>query len=85
MRKKLLGPVLFPIFRYRKIIVMSKLEKDLDNAWGILQLVAFLLVFPALIIWLYYIIFKAPLIEKVIYIGATLWVSIAFGFISWPF
>ena len=71
MEKKLLGPVLFPTFRYRKINVMAKLEKDLDNAWGILQLVAFLLVFPALIIWLYYLIFKAPLIEKVIYIGTT--------------
>jgi len=64
---------------------MAKLEKDLDNAWGILQLVAFLLVFPALIIWVYYIIFQAPLIEKVVYIGTALWVSIAFGFISWPF
>lgn len=64
---------------------MSKLEKDLDNAWGILQLVAFLLVFPALIIWLYYIIFQAPLIEKLVYIVTTIGVGIAFGFISWPF
>ena len=60
---------------------MAKLEKDLDNAWELLQFVAFLLVIPGLLIWLWYLIFRAPIVEKVVYILSAWVVGTAFGFI----
>jgi hypothetical protein len=64
---------------------MTKLEKNATGIWELIQFIAFLLIIPGLIIWLWYLIFQAPLIEKVVYLVTALGVSIAFGFITWPF
>jgi hypothetical protein len=64
---------------------MTKLEKNATGIWELIQFIAFLLIIPGLIIWLWYLIFQAPLIEKLVYLVTALGVSIAFGFIPWPF
>ena len=64
---------------------MSELEKDLNGIWVTLKIIASILIIPGVVLYFGYIIFKAPLIEKVVYTITALIVSIAFGFIPNPF
>ena len=64
---------------------MSELEKDLNGFWITLKIIAYLLIIPRVLLYFGYIIFKAPLIEKIVYVITAPIVSIAFGFIPNPF
>lgn len=64
---------------------MSELEKDLNGIWVTLKIIASILIIPGVVLYFGYIIFKAPLIEKVVYAITALIVSVAFGFITNPF
>ena len=64
---------------------MSELEKDLNGFWVTLKIVASLLITPGVLLYFGYIVFKAPLVEKIIYAITALIVSVAFGFIPNPF
>ena len=64
---------------------MSELEKDLNGSWVTLKIIASILIIPGVALYFGYIIFKAPLVEKVVYAITALIVLVAFGFISNPF
>ena len=64
---------------------MSKLEKDLNGFWVTIKIIASILIIPGVLLYFGYIIFKAPLIEKIVYGITALIVSVAFGFITNPF
>ena len=64
---------------------MSELEKDLNGIWVTIKIIASILIIPGVVLYFGYIIFKAPLIEKIVYGITALIVSVAFGFITSPF